>query len=465
MEATTLSHYSVLEKLGGGGMGVVYKALDTKLNRHVALKFLPPELTRDEDTRERFILEAQTASALDHPNICAIHEIDTTPEGQQFIAMAYCEGETLKQRIARGPLPIEDALDIAIQVAQGLADAHDSGIIHRDIKPANLIITKDGLVKIVDFGIAKLVGVTGPTQTGTTLGTVSYMSPEQVAGDDADQQSDVWSLGVVLHEMITGQPAFKGETQWAVMNAIRTHEPEAPASLNSDVPSALSAIVARALEKTRENRWPSADAFVKAAKSCQSELSQPAAPVSLASAWRMLATPTGAAAAVGVLAVVAAGFFWMANRGADARWARDEALPEIRRLVATDDYVAALGLAEEAARFIGDHSELLSLWPRMSVERGFDTTVPGADVSYRPFAAGEDEWVSLGSTPIDTVRVPQRSPLEGRAGRFRDGGVPATGLRSARDDSAGAGGRPARRDARGARVGHRAGPVGFRCLQ
>ena len=191
MEGQTISHYRVLEKLGGGGMGVVYKALDTHLDRHVALKFLPPELTRDDDARVRFTREAQAASALDHPNICTVYDIDSSPDGQLFIAMAYYEGETLKKRIEHGPLPIDEALDIAAQVAQGLSKAHDDGIVHRDIKPANLMLTKDGFVKIVDFGIAKLMGVTGPTQTGTTLGTVSYMSPEQISGDDADQQSAV----------------------------------------------------------------------------------------------------------------------------------------------------------------------------------------------------------------------------------------------------------------------------------
>ena len=179
MEGQTLSHYKVLEKLGGGGMGVVYKALDTHLDRHVALKLLPLELTRDDDARERFVLEAKAASALDHPNICTIYDIDETPDGQMFIAMGYYDGETLKKRIERGPLPVEQALDVAMQVAQGLAEAHAADIVHRDVKPANVMLTKNGLVKIVDFGIAKLLGVTGPTQTGTTLGAVSYMSPEQ----------------------------------------------------------------------------------------------------------------------------------------------------------------------------------------------------------------------------------------------------------------------------------------------
>ena len=214
MEGERLSHYEILERLGGGGMGVVYKALDTKLNRHVSLKFLPPELTRDDEARTRFIQEAQAASALDHPNICTIHEIDSTPEGQMFIAMAFYDGVTLKKRIGQGPLPIDEALDIAIQVAQGLVKAHQAGIVHRDIKPANVMLTKDGFVKIVDFGIAKLLGVTGPTQVGSTLGTVAYMSPEQVAGEDVDPRTDVWALGAVLYEMLTGQLPFKGENLW-----------------------------------------------------------------------------------------------------------------------------------------------------------------------------------------------------------------------------------------------------------
>ena len=220
MEGQILSHYKVLEKLGGGGMGVVYKALDSRLDRHVALKFLPPELTRDDDARERFVLEAKAASALDHPNICTVHDVDETPDGQLFIAMGYYEGKTLKKRIEQGPLPIEEALDIAVQVTHGLVKAHGAVIIHRDIKPANLIVTEDGLVKILGFGIAKLTGQTALTQTGITLGTMAYMSPEQLAGADVDQRADLWALGIVLYEMLTGQRPFRGEPETALMSAI-----------------------------------------------------------------------------------------------------------------------------------------------------------------------------------------------------------------------------------------------------
>src|SRR5688500_5027844 len=203
MEGRLLSHYRVLEKLGGGAMGVVYRGIDLRLDRHVALKFLPPELSRDHEARDRLTQEAKAASALDHPNLCTIHEIDATPEGQLFIAMAYYPGETLKQRLAGGPLPLEDALDITVQIARGLAEAHAAGIVHRDIKPANVMLTRNALVKIVDFGIAKFLDVTGPTRAGTMIGTVAYMSPEQVACETVDAQSDVWALGAVLYELLT----------------------------------------------------------------------------------------------------------------------------------------------------------------------------------------------------------------------------------------------------------------------
>ena len=220
MEGQDLSHYRILERLGGGGMGVVYRALDTKLQRHVALKFLPLDMTRDDEARQRFVQEAQAASALDHPNICTVHEIDATPDGQLFIAMAYYDGTTLKKLIEDGPLPVAKAVDIAHQVARGLAKAHAAGIVHRDIKPANVMVTQDGFVKVVDFGIAKLLGVTGGTRDGSTLGTVSYMAPEQVAGDDAVPQSDLWAVGVLLYEMLTGRVPFPGQSPWAVMNSI-----------------------------------------------------------------------------------------------------------------------------------------------------------------------------------------------------------------------------------------------------
>jgi serine/threonine protein kinase/tetratricopeptide (TPR) repeat protein len=253
----TISHYKILEKLGEGGMGVVYKAEDTKLKRTVALKFLPPDLTRDSEAKERFIHEAQAASALDHPNICNIHEIDETAEGQMFICMACYEGQTVKEKIQRGPLKVEEAVDIAMQVAQGLAKAHGQGIVHRDIKPGNLFVTEDGRVKILDFGLAKLAGQMRLTKTSTTMGTVAYMSPEQTRGEDVDQQTDIWSLGVVLYEMLTGQLPFKGDYEQAIVYSILNEEPRSINELKKGVPETLQVIVKKAVEKDSARRYKS----------------------------------------------------------------------------------------------------------------------------------------------------------------------------------------------------------------
>jgi serine/threonine protein kinase/tetratricopeptide (TPR) repeat protein len=258
MIGTVISHYKILEKLGAGGMGVVYKAEDTKLKRTVALKFLPPELTRDPEAKERFIHEAQAASSLQHNNICNIHDIDEiSGEGQIFMVMDCYQGETLKKRIDKGSLPIEEIIDITIQLAEGLLEAHTHGIIHRDIKPRNIIITSAYVVKIIDFGLARLAGRTLLTKTGSTLGTVAYMSPEQVRGNQVDQRTDIWSLGAVLYEMITGQLPFKSEYEQAVIYSILNEQPPSMKTLRSDVPTELEKIVETCLQKDPSARFQS----------------------------------------------------------------------------------------------------------------------------------------------------------------------------------------------------------------
>ena len=381
MEGQTLSHYRVLERLGGGGMGVVYKALDMRLDRHVALKFLPAELTRDDEARLRFIHEAKAASALDHPNICTIHEIDVTPQDQQFIAMAYYEGETLSKRLQRGPLPLDQAVDVAIQIALGLVEAHAAGIVHRDIKPANVMLTKNGQVKIVDFGIAKLSGIIGQTRTGNTLGTVSYMSPEQIAGQPADQQSDVWSLGAVFYEMLTGQQPFRGEHQWAVMSAINEHEPERPSAIRAEIPADVERLVLKALQKDRTLRHKSATEFVNEAKTAHAALTKLVEiPPATTAAWRPRLTGRPALAALVGIAIVAGSALWWWNRSAGPRWARNEAVPEILRLIEQDRYGAAFRLAEQAEHYIANDPVLADLWRQISATQSFVTKPPGVEV-------------------------------------------------------------------------------------
>ncbi|MDQ2946983.1 MAG: serine/threonine-protein kinase, partial [Acidobacteriota bacterium] len=251
-----IAHYRIAGQLGAGGMGVVYRALDTRLDRHVALKFLPPHLSADSRRKARFLQEAKTAGALDHVNVGTLYGIEETPDGQMFLVMACYDGQPLSSLLRQGRLPLMRALNIAQQIARGLAAAHRQGVIHRDIKPSNVLVTSDGVVKIVDFGLARFTQGEHLTEAGATAGTAAYMSPEQVKGEDVDHRTDIWSLGVVLCEMLSGHLPFQGENTHSLLYKV-VHEP--PALSESEIPDQFSEVLRKALAKNRAERYSRAE--------------------------------------------------------------------------------------------------------------------------------------------------------------------------------------------------------------
>ena len=273
-ETLIAGKYTIIEKLGEGGMGVVYKAKDTRLDRTVALKFLPSDLTQDLEAKQRFLQEAKAAAALDHPNICTVYEVDET-EGQSFIAMSYIQGQNLKEKIKEGPLNIDEAKDIAIQVAEGLREAHEKGIIHRDIKPANIMLTEKGQAKITDFGLAKLSWGVDLTKTSSVMGTAAYMSPEQARGDKVDHRTDIWSFGAMLYEMFSGRRPFRSTDERAVFYSILNEKPEPMGDIRAEIPEVIEQIVMKAMEKEPSHRYQQMDDLLKDLKDNRSASAAP----------------------------------------------------------------------------------------------------------------------------------------------------------------------------------------------
>jgi len=402
---TRLGPYEVVSLIGAGGMGEVYRARDTRLDRTVAIKILPSTVAANPERRARFEREAKTIAGLNHAHICTLHDVGDH-EGSIFLVLEHVAGESLAERLRQGPLPVERAVAVAVEIADALAAAHRQGVIHRDLKPANVMVAPEGHVKVLDFGLAKHVGapfdlgpdaatVTAPfeevglTRQGVVVGTVSYLSPEQVEGTTPDGRSDIFSVGAVLYELLTGRRAFQGDSPISTMSAILRDTPVRAGEVRADVPPGLEAIVNRCLEKNRDARYASAAELHEDLVACQSQLAGQRLAVRA-----LLQNPRFAIPALLIVAVLLAAVSWSFWRSSRVNWARTVAMPDIKRLLDEGRSCAAFRLVRQVERYLPHDSEIE--WIRQNVSRrmSFRTDPPGADVYIRDYAdaAADAPW-------------------------------------------------------------------------
>jgi eukaryotic-like serine/threonine-protein kinase len=413
--------FRIVSFIAAGGMGEVYQAEDTRLDRTVALKFLPKQLAEDRSALERFRREAKAASALNHPNICTIYDFGEDA-GRVFIAMEYLEGETLGNRIKRGPLDVRKAVEVALEVSSGLSAAHQKGIIHRDLKPSNIMLTTTG-AKLLDFGLAKYERsietsnetVTVLTSEAQVLGTLPYMSPEQLKGKDVDARGDIFAFGAVMYEMLTGTRAFERRSSSETIIAVEREEPPPVREIVKEVPGKLEQIVQHCLRKAAGERYGSMAEIEKELKEWREEVQGPANLKRLLRTARrpMVAVPL--ALAIALLLGVAA---WFVHRNMKIRWAREEALPQIAILIEQYKIVEAYALAEQAERYIPQDPVLVKHWSEISWMDSIQTDPPGASVYLRKYNSPSDPWEFVGLCPIEKRRV----PAEDLSWRFELGG-------------------------------------------
>jgi len=422
MIGKSISHYRIIEKLGQGGMGEVFLARDTSLERNVAIKFLPPEMRNDPVARERFLREAKAVATLDHPHICVVHETGEA-EGAPFIVMEYVEGESLKERLDRGPLPLGETLRLAAEIAEALEEAHSRHIIHRDLKPANVMLTRSGHAKVMDFGLAKRLlssqetteeeTLTELTRMGTTVGTLAYMSPEQLQGQPADHRSDIFSFGAVLYEMLTGVHPFRKNVGMATAAAILSEDPAPLAQQAPGLPQRLVKLVSGMLAKTPAQRPQSMRAVHEQLKGILVEVEprpDEAGVLNLKKLGRSLRRPRVVIPAAAVLVALAFLGTWYFNYRAKVRWAREVALPEIEKLIEENNVwrnlIPVYRLAEKAEAIIPRDARLAELFSKCSLKINIKTEPPGAKIFMKEYEAPDSEWTYLGVSPIEKIRLP-----------------------------------------------------------
>ena len=412
---TRLGPYEIESLLGVGGMGEVYRARDTRLKREVAIKVLRADLTSDAELRGRFVQEAQAVCALQHPNICVVHDIGSQ-DGMDFMVMELVSGQTLDRLLQAGPLATDVAVRYAIQIADALAHAHTAGITHRDLKPSNIIVENSGLVKVLDFGLAKLAGsaleqnesATVATMPGMIVGTAAYMSPEQAEGKSTDPRSDLFSFGAVFYEMLTGKRAFEGPSNAAVLAAVIRDDPRAVSAIRPGIPAEIRSIVARCLRKNPAERYASGSEVGAALKAAR-EVLFPESGSALTPA-RIAHEVRRARVLVPLLVIafaIAAGAVWLVKRSRDVHWAREVALPKIAQLADEGRLPEAYALAAQAEKSIPDDPTLAKLWPAISYQLSADSAPQGADLSYKDYLEPDASWTPVGKTPLKSLRVPR----------------------------------------------------------
>ncbi len=416
---TRLGPYEIQSLIGAGGMGEVYLARDTRLQRIVAIKVLPAHLSSNPDLHARFAQEAKSISALQHPNICVVHDIGSQG-GVDFMVMEYVAGQTLDKLVPAGGLPTDVAVRYAIQIAEALARAHAAGIVHRDLKPANIMVGEDGLVKVLDFGLAKLAApasassndgatiVSGATTPGMIVGTLAYMSPEQAEGKSIGARSDIFSFGAVLYEMLAGKKAFDGQSSAALLAAVMRDDPKPLNELRRDVPPEVGRIVNRCLKKDPAARYASGAEVARDLKDCR-DLLFPESGVGLSPARiaREARRPRVLLPLLLVVILLVSGASWLVKRSRDARWAREVAVPEISKLADQGKFGDAYALAVKAEKFIPGDPALAKLWPVISYQVSLDSAPPGADVYRRGYGDANAPWVLVGRTPVENLRQPR----------------------------------------------------------